>query len=400
VLADTCATLNLDIVEAAHAAPRLTILEPNSARDRGELPPGAIVELRGDFALSGSAQVLPPARLHLSLPSGFTILDGQPASVDLADPSDEVLWRVQGPMSLDLGVQKISLSAELIPLDENSGLAAGDEAAESSVALSILADPLRLQISDLSDTGPLIGSDRIYERFAIQLSNGHPGAVHLTQLELSLVDDDGQPFADPSSFLQTVQLRRTDGTGSWSAAVSTNPLSIPVDLVIDSDASAAFRVGVQARSEADYVSFRFAVDGGSASILDSGGFKLSYALLDAEGGGHSLILTGASVTAKSSSVLDAHSYPNPFVPSRQPATLSYSLPESSPVDIEIFDLLGKRVRHWSFSEGSSETQPGIHDGDVLWDGRNGLGQPVRNGVYLCRVRAAGGEIYFRIAVTR
>ncbi len=400
VLADTCASSALDIVEAAHAVPRLAILEPNSARDRGELPPGAVVELRGDFALSGSAQVLGPARLHLSVPSGFTILDGQPASVDLADPSDQFVWRVQGPMSLDLGVQKITLTAEQIPVDENSGLAAGESTAESTVALSILADPLRLTISDLSDTGPLIGSDRIYERLAMHLSNGHPEAVHFTQLELTLVDDAGQPFADPSSFLQTIQVRRTDGTGSWSATVGGNPVSIPVDLVIDSDTSAAFRVGAQAKSDAGYVSFRFAVDGGSASILDSGGFELSYALLDVEGGGHSLILAGHSVTAKASSELDAHSYPNPFVPSRQPATLSYSLPESGPVEIEIFDLLGKRVRQWSFANGSPETEPGIHDGDVLWDGRNGLGQEVRNGVYLCRVRAAGREIYFRIAVTR
>ncbi len=400
VLADTCASVNLQVVEAAHAVPRLTILEPNSARDRGELPPGAVVELHGNFVLSGSAQTLPPARLHLSVPSGFSILDGKTASVDLVDPSDEVVWRLQGPTSLDLGVQKITLTAEQIPLDENSGLPAGEATAESSVALSILADPLRLEISDLSDTGPLIGSDRIYERFAVHISNGHPEAVHFTQLALNLVDDAGQPFANPSSFLQTIQVRRTDGTQNWSAAVNGNPVIVPVDLVIDSDSSAAFRVGVQAKADADYVSFRFALDGGSASILDSGGFALSYALLDEEGGGHSLILAGPSVTAKASSEFDAHSYPNPFVPSREPATLSYSLPQSGPVEIEIFDLLGKRVRQWSFAAGSSQAEPGIHDGDVLWDGRNGLGQEVRNGVYICRVRAAGGEIYFRIAVTR
>ncbi len=109
VLADTCATASLDIVQAARAAPRLSVLEPNSARDRGELPPGAVVELRGEFALSGSAGVTGPARLHLEVPAGFTILDGQAASIDLGDPSDQILWRVQGPTEPGFGSAAASI---------------------------------------------------------------------------------------------------------------------------------------------------------------------------------------------------------------------------------------------------------------------------------------------------
>ncbi len=240
----------------------------------------------------------------------------------------------------------------------------------------------------------------MYERFALNLRNSHPEAVHFTSLTLSIVDDAGNSFADPSAFLQTVQLRRTDGSGSWSASVGSNPVSISVDLVLDSDTSAAFNLGVQAKPDAAYVSFAFVIDGSSASIEDTGGFNLSYALLDAKGNGLPSIVAGASVTAVLSDRLDAHSYPNPFVPSREPATLSYSLPQSAPVEIEIFDLLGKRVRSWSFAEGQTESEAGVHDGDVVWDGRNGLGQDVRNGVYVCRVRAAGEEVFFRIAVTR
>ncbi len=79
----------------------------------------------------------------------------------------------------------------------------------------------------------------------------------------------------------------------------------------------------------------------------------------------------------------SQNYPNPFNPS---TTISYSLPRRSDVTIEIFNLLGQRVRTLVDESQSS----GPHK--VEWDGRDAEGKTVSSGVYLYRLKAEGGVL--------
>jgi len=74
----------------------------------------------------------------------------------------------------------------------------------------------------------------------------------------------------------------------------------------------------------------------------------------------------------------SQNYPNPFNPS---TTISYNLPRRSDVTIEIFNLLGQRVRTLVDESQSS----GPHQ--VEWDGTDETGSPVSSGVYLYRLKA-------------
>jgi hypothetical protein len=70
--------------------------------------------------------------------------------------------------------------------------------------------------------------------------------------------------------------------------------------------------------------------------------------------------------------------PNPFNPS---TTIEYSLPERSQVTIEVFNVLGQRVRTLV-----NETKPaGIYR--IEWDGVDDAGKSVSTGVYLYRLQA-------------
>ncbi|MFB6273197.1 MAG: cohesin domain-containing protein [Salinibacter sp.] len=71
-------------------------------------------------------------------------------------------------------------------------------------------------------------------------------------------------------------------------------------------------------------------------------------------------------------------YPNPF---RSQTTLKYALPERSDVTIQVFDLLGRKVR--TLARGSQEA--GTHT--VRWDARGQGGGSVASGTYLVRLRA-------------
>jgi hypothetical protein len=75
-------------------------------------------------------------------------------------------------------------------------------------------------------------------------------------------------------------------------------------------------------------------------------------------------------------------YPNPFNPS---TTITFELPKASPVKIEIFSILGQRLK--VLAEGVYEA--GVHQ--VVWSGDTENGVKVSSGVYFCRL-SAGKEL--------
>ena len=73
----------------------------------------------------------------------------------------------------------------------------------------------------------------------------------------------------------------------------------------------------------------------------------------------------------------SQNYPNPFNPA---TTIEYSLSTSRHVTLDVFNILGQRVRTLTDAEQSA----GSHA--VVWDGRNATGQSVATGAYLYRLR--------------
>ncbi|MEW6050089.1 MAG: S8 family serine peptidase [Candidatus Zixiibacteriota bacterium] len=75
-------------------------------------------------------------------------------------------------------------------------------------------------------------------------------------------------------------------------------------------------------------------------------------------------------------------YPNPFNPS---TTISFALPKASDIRLEVFNLLGERVR----TLVSGSLAAGEHH--IVWMGENDGGQSVASGVYFYRLTGALGE---------
>gem|GEM_PF-3264667 len=71
-------------------------------------------------------------------------------------------------------------------------------------------------------------------------------------------------------------------------------------------------------------------------------------------------------------------YPNPF---NATTTISFDLPHSSFVVLEIYNLMGKKVRTLVADE-----KPAGHF-EVRWDGTDEMNQDVASGIYFCRLQA-------------
>ena len=78
----------------------------------------------------------------------------------------------------------------------------------------------------------------------------------------------------------------------------------------------------------------------------------------------------------------SQNYPNPGNPS---ATISFSLPQASHVSLEIYNLLGQKVR--TLVEGAKEA--GSHS--VIWNGRDESGKVLSSGIYLYRLKTEQGD---------
>lgn len=68
-------------------------------------------------------------------------------------------------------------------------------------------------------------------------------------------------------------------------------------------------------------------------------------------------------------------YPNPFT---QSVNIEYNLKQSSPVEIQIYNLKGQLVRNWQGTHQSGKNS-------IVWDGRDVSGKAAGSGVYLLRI---------------
>ncbi len=75
-------------------------------------------------------------------------------------------------------------------------------------------------------------------------------------------------------------------------------------------------------------------------------------------------------------------YPNPFNPSTQ---IEYTLPNTSEVEVEIYDLTGKLVKSFNISSQTA----GINT--LKWNGTNSNGKQVASGIYLYHFKAVSLE---------
>jgi len=87
----------------------------------------------------------------------------------------------------------------------------------------------------------------------------------------------------------------------------------------------------------------------------------------------------------------APNYPNPFNPS---TTMRFGLPNSGYVRLEIFDVLGRRIK--TLTDGCFE--PGYHS--LIWDGKTDKGDDVGSGVYYSRLSVDGNRATRKILLVR
>ncbi|MDD2543215.1 MAG: T9SS type A sorting domain-containing protein [Candidatus Cloacimonetes bacterium] len=105
-----------------------------------------------------------------------------------------------------------------------------------------------------------------------------------------------------------------------------------------------------------------------------------------------LNVTGINpIAAEEVTVLSTSNYPNPFNPS---TTISYSLPQDSHVNVEIFNIKGQLVRQLI----SAQQNAGNHS--VIWNGKDSNDRECSSGFYFYRLTTDGQHINRKILMMK
>jgi photosystem II stability/assembly factor-like uncharacterized protein len=84
-------------------------------------------------------------------------------------------------------------------------------------------------------------------------------------------------------------------------------------------------------------------------------------------------------------------YPNPC---NGAATIEYALPSVADIDLSIYNLSGQHVMRLATGTHAA----GIHS--VVWDGRDGWGQSLGSGIYVCRLKTGGQAMAQKLLLLR
>jgi hypothetical protein len=87
----------------------------------------------------------------------------------------------------------------------------------------------------------------------------------------------------------------------------------------------------------------------------------------------------------------AQNYPNPFNSNTE---IKFTLPKTSAIEINIYDIAGRKVKMLISGMQESGTR------NIIWDGRNDAGEEVSSGVYYYRLKTSDGVLIKKMTLLR
>jgi hypothetical protein len=163
-----------------------------------------------------------------------------------------------------------------------------------------------------------------------------------------------------------------DSTGAW--------IAFPSDLSVMPGKTETLELRTTLSPSAPAISLRLGFDRADVGVVQPGGAALSIALVPETGQSFPLWTDTGNLGAMSLEKSYAN-FPNPFAAGREQTSFVYYLPQNGRVTLRIWTLRGDAVTTL-IRDGARPA--GLHQEDV-WNGRNGSGDTVLNGVYLAEL---------------
>jgi len=401
--ADTLGTsriLNAVVVNRADLVLQAAITAPPGAID-GSLHVNSQFSIVAVVSNIGSAAAN-TGKITISLPTGYVLAQGYAQEQDFA-VGVPVRWDVIAP-SESSPIQNISTSISVIPFDENTSAEAHVTNGKRDIAVYVETKNMIAGALPLVETPAQIAPGQSSIRLmALRIANpqeiGEGSAIALRALSLFVVGEDNVRHANPSAVLTQVRLARysTPDVLLGAASVSsTNPVRVvflpEADTLRPGESDTLLiMVDVSLNPVGNGIALEIADDAAFEAIDLASGQPIRVIAPDNESFPRTL-------SAPSRWFTGVHNYPNPFKAGLESTRISYFLDRDSRVSLKIYTLDGRPVFARNFSDQDPQGREGLRE--ILWDGSNSNGDVVLNGVYICKLEAAGMTATFKIAVAK
>ncbi len=400
----------VDIVSRAVLNLTAMISGPPEAVD-GNLSVGLPFTIQADVTNAPSAAGIDTtgARLEIVLPDGgsYTLAAGETYRKTFF-PGTPVNWNMTAPDAAEppriITVQFASPPAT----DENTNEPVAYLTSEIPIGVTTEAGTITMQnVSNLDTIPPVIvprgASDVPVLR--VVFKNNSAYTAGLDTLFVSVEDGNGNLRSDPSRYVSAISL--SAGLDNWSEPVgSVNPVPVIVDhnftLLAGASDTALVSIDVSTAAPDGELRINLAESRDVVFSIGDGGSPIGV-VRDANGEDIAGFFYNTSLSVMSANFEEyVHNYPNPFMAGSEVTKIAYFLTEDTAVSIKIYDYTGVLVWTKDIPAGGpgGSGEPGGTWWEADWDGRNGRGEVVRNGVYICKVMAGGDSAMFKIAVAK
>lgn len=402
----TTAPLVLRVVERARLSFSGRITAPSTAIDKN-VSPDQLFTVQAAIFNDGDAAMVGDALIEIVLPEGYTTADTlRKRTVDgIAE------WVLKAPPAPHDDPRNIDLRVLSTPRDENSGRSL-ELPEKESIPIRTVNNKLEVrQLQVRRGTSAVLTGQQNVEMFRFRLENtGENGAnnILLQGLTLDIIDRAGTAIP-AAQVLASIKVVKDNGQLLISSAEMGSGSQLDLDFVqadtLISQVPDTIRVLVDIAGATTLTNFRLLLNGvDHVSAVDQDSKKrVTVDLFDLANQRSNRLESLSAVPIENRFETSFYNAPNPFSPARDGVTrFTYTLQQSSEVELQIFTMFGELVliRRFSASEWEGTADSGAGPKTIEWDGRNGKGQAVLNGVYLAVLRTAEGEATTKVAVLK
>ncbi len=362
--------------------------------------------------------------VKLLLPDGFDYVNDDSIKTDLADTTMELSWLVRAPKELHAVPDTFWMVLQQRPKDKLAQTPAELLNSDTTFVLVTL-EKGAIIVSDYKvreNTAVIRGRNDV-PIMGLELKNKDASGItesYINGIRFSVRDRVGK-LLSPGTIVSRIAAVRdvgdTDSTYSDFVFAEQTVFGDSGIIYLDFLPSAGgmpdtlkgnitdnIKLVVDIKPDAKMQDFRFVVD--SLTAIDE--FDIPLIIADSTEAEMLSFSFSSMMAVLVDEDLDKSffNYPNPFGKSQagyQQTKFTYYLKEPSDVKIHIYTLTGDLVKTWDISQAENEelTSEGLHQGQIIWDGRNGMGHDVLNGVYLAYILTGYGEQSMtKIAVIR
>ncbi|MGH7493183.1 MAG: hypothetical protein ACREOO_12415 [bacterium] len=419
-------SLPLSFVPRANLSFSAEVTNPPAAIDR-------VVSIGQSFEVSailnnrGQAQAVGPDSIKLILPPGYD-LDRRVETtlIKSSVPSGRqrlASWLVLAPNreSPQTG-EEIVLELTKVAIDENTNqIALVDQEQDNFI---VIVEERRLVVNAMNTNrrSPVARGQDSLAVLDLELQNTGSGDnsndILLQELRVYVKDQRGNNIA-PGALLRELRLVEAGNPSQEYGRVQLTPsgrnnpvimmLANPVK--VSFDASRLVSLLADLTTADSVTAFSFSFQQGSDLVAHDEVSDSLVTVADAAGrtGPNFNVVSPLSVLVDAS-FNNFYNYPNPLRPRSAPQGVTqfvYYLPKDSDVSLEIFSMLGELVWQAKYLATDPEGRTGNHGLEgplklpgIFWNGCNGNGDKVLNGVYLAVLKTNSGTVKTKVAVIK